>query len=233
MSETYKTDAENPPPLWPSVSYWERSGDPFHADAFKGLELGDKQALFIGGMGDVLNKPKAATRAQGWMAIEWTENPVGFVADGTEYQVAEKAEYVIHDNGPNPNIVAEPKAVDFFIARWWPRYYYVLEAHEYTFDTLHKIAHDKDTLYVVMGQDVYAKLRDDLERVLILKENSEEATPQFAGKPLFVEPPADVRGNRRGMELPGKFAIGRKRRTRRPCGGNLSEFLNDDGKEMR
>ena len=233
MSETYLVSAECPPPLWSGVAYWERSNDPFHADAFKGIDLKDKAALFVGGMGDVLNKPKQDTRKSGWMAIEWTENPVGFVADGTEVTETTRTKFVIHENGPNAWKVAEPEAVDFVTARWYPRYYYYLQGYEYDFDTLRRVAHEKDVAYVIMDNEVYAKLREDLERVLILQPNSTAETPKFAGKPLFVEPPKEVRGTSRGMELPGKFAVGRIRKNRRPNVGSLSEFLNEEGEDAR
>jgi hypothetical protein len=228
---TYLVDENNPPPLWSGVAYWERSNDPFHADAFKGLEVNGKNTLIVTTDKDA--KLSEGKRKSGWMAIEWTENPVGFVGDGTEVTETTKTQYVIHELGPNAWKIAEPQAVDFVTARWYPRYFYYLEGHVYDFDTLRRVAHDKDTAYIVMDNEVYAKLREDLEKVLILEPNSTQETPKFAGKPLFVEPPADVRGNSRGMELPGKFAAGRIRKTRRPNVGSLSEFLNEEGKDAR
>lgn len=54
------------------LAYWERSSDPSHVDAFP-KELRNAEGLTKG------------TRAEGWMAIDWSENPIGFIADGEEY----------------------------------------------------------------------------------------------------------------------------------------------------
>ena len=228
---SYIVDENNPPPLLTGVAYWERSNDPFHADAFKGLEVNGKNTLIV--TSDKDSQISQGPRKSGWMAIEWTENPVGFVGDGTEVTETTRTKYVIHEKGPNAWKIAEPEAVDFVTARWFPRYYYYLTGHVYDFDTLRRIANEKDVAYILMDNEVYAKLRADLESVLTMLPSSGEEAPKFAGKPLFVEPSAEVRGSSRGMELPGKFAVGRIREGRRPNVGSLSEFLNDDGKEMR
>lgn len=57
--------------------YLERSSDPWHADAFP---QGMKHAGTTG------------ERKEGWMIIDWAENPVGFVPDGTPLEKANKAE---------------------------------------------------------------------------------------------------------------------------------------------
>lgn len=73
------TVSENSPPQWRlGVSYWERSEDPFHAEAFP-LEY--RKAIST-------NEPRRA----GWMAIDYVENPIGFVADGTECELAAQFE---------------------------------------------------------------------------------------------------------------------------------------------
>lgn len=71
-----KVDKDNKPPvggMGGSIHDWERSSDPWHVDAFKG----------IGGISadEWANKGK---RADGWMALDWCGNSLGFVADGTE-----------------------------------------------------------------------------------------------------------------------------------------------------
>ena len=81
---SYLVSKDCPPHFGPSVNYWERSLDPFHADAFKGVaeQIGkgcEVVLACIGGQIDI--SPK---RREGWMAIDWIENPIGFVPDGTE-----------------------------------------------------------------------------------------------------------------------------------------------------
>jgi hypothetical protein len=53
-----------------SVVDFERSLDPWHEDAFP-AEL--REAGTTG------------KRQEGWMALDWCGNPLGFIPDGTEY----------------------------------------------------------------------------------------------------------------------------------------------------
>lgn len=95
-----------PPPMSYGVCYWERSPDPFHADAFKGVDLPpNTEVLVIGG------EPRPVTtksRGNGWLAIDWCENPVGFVPDGTAIDQESTQEFTIAP-GPHGNLVAYPK----------------------------------------------------------------------------------------------------------------------------
>lgn len=90
---TYLVSATNlPQDGYYGVSYWERTGDPFHPDAFKGLGLDENTVLVtVGGTMDT-----TSSRKSGWMAIDWIENPVGFVKDGTEMK------------GTPPEVVIQP-----------------------------------------------------------------------------------------------------------------------------
>ena len=60
------------PPAHQCVADWERGVDPWHADAF------------VGTPGETYGAKEP--RKSGWLAIEWTGNVLGFVADGTEYK---------------------------------------------------------------------------------------------------------------------------------------------------
>lgn len=51
---------------------WERGLDPFHADAFKGLERE------LGG-----NPGSSGERGSGWFLLDGHQNTIGFVPDGT------------------------------------------------------------------------------------------------------------------------------------------------------
>ncbi len=54
--------------------YWERSSDPWHAEAFK--EIDD---IYSG----IKKKYKNMPRSNGWMGIDYCGNCIGYVADGT------------------------------------------------------------------------------------------------------------------------------------------------------
>lgn len=73
-----KVDAQTPPPLPPSGFYLERTVDPFHFDALP-ADLSPDTAIFTMG-----GEFKGGPRQEGWMVIDWVENPIGFVPDGEE-----------------------------------------------------------------------------------------------------------------------------------------------------
>lgn len=73
---SYLVNEQTPPQFSGSVAYWSRSADPFHVDAFKGIDLQGSTIVTIGGA------ITGGTRKLGWMAIDWCENPIGFVPDG-------------------------------------------------------------------------------------------------------------------------------------------------------
>lgn len=94
-----------PPPMSYGVCYWERSTDPFHADAFKGLDLPQNtEVLVIGGEPRLIDE---GPRGTGWLAIDWCENPIGFVLDGTEIDQEPGQEFTITP-GPHGWAVAYP-----------------------------------------------------------------------------------------------------------------------------
>jgi hypothetical protein len=73
-------DKDTPPPLRSAMSAvaWERCGDPFHVDAFKGTGVDLDKAICIGG------EISKGVRREGWMALDWCGNPVGWIHDGAE-----------------------------------------------------------------------------------------------------------------------------------------------------
>jgi hypothetical protein len=64
-----------PPNHW-AGEYWERSKDPFHPEAFAGIPA-ENVMVFVGG------SMSTGQRKEGWLAIDYAENPIGFVPDGT------------------------------------------------------------------------------------------------------------------------------------------------------
>lgn len=86
MSYTIGPDA--PPPFTGRADYYERSNDPFHVSATEHVE---GTALFIGGA-VYTSEP----RRNGWMAIDYCENAVGFYPDG-----------MVMDCEPEPFVIQE------------------------------------------------------------------------------------------------------------------------------
>jgi hypothetical protein len=54
---------------YPGPHFFERSGDPFHANAAPD---------------EFKSSFKQGEQQKGWMCIDWAGNPIGFVPDGTE-----------------------------------------------------------------------------------------------------------------------------------------------------
>lgn len=79
---SYAVDEKNPPPLGGSVAYWDRTQDPFHADAFAGVEIPFSSVLVTIGGGGI----KVGKRRDGWMAYDWIHNPIGWSADGEVFE---------------------------------------------------------------------------------------------------------------------------------------------------
>jgi hypothetical protein len=98
-----KVDAATPPPLpiGYGCAYYERTEDPFHVDALPTDMPADTMVVAIGG------QFKDGPRQQGWMQIDWYENPIGFIADGEEF-TGDPPKYVLRD-GPYGKLCAYPE----------------------------------------------------------------------------------------------------------------------------
>ena len=79
MNILYKTD-ENTPPPFEGVSYYERCCNPF-----------DQSKILSALQG----KPAPKLPDSGWMAIDFYENPIGFVPDGSCYEPNRKPEFEV------------------------------------------------------------------------------------------------------------------------------------------
>lgn len=88
--DSFTTSAEQPPPFESGMWYWERSLDPWHSSAFPT---------------EIAITPSPYPRKGGWMAIDWIENPVGFVPDGT---VIERQDEHVIKMGPYGHLCAYP-----------------------------------------------------------------------------------------------------------------------------
>jgi hypothetical protein len=61
-----------------AIHDWSRGSDPWHRDAFP-EEFHD-------------SAPKQGVRKEGWYALDWCGNIIGFVADGTPTPPGQRAE---------------------------------------------------------------------------------------------------------------------------------------------
>lgn len=78
-------------PAVSTAKYMERSKDPFHSDAFPA------EFKHAGTDGE---------RREGWMLIDWYENPIGFIPDGTPLDKPEP-ESKIFVGPANPTVKQE------------------------------------------------------------------------------------------------------------------------------
>lgn len=99
-----KTSISVPPPS-ENTFYWERGSDPFHPLAFKGIE----------GI-SFPSKDASKPRAEGWMAIDYAENEIGFVPDGTEFDT-EPDRYMLGNSSYDRLCAVPEKCYDEFATR--------------------------------------------------------------------------------------------------------------------
>lgn len=100
----YVTNIACPPCEFLGEFYWERSLDPWHPDAFNNVLQVSWWTKFVRRFQNI---PK---RKEGWMAIDYAENAIGFIPDGTECAVP-KHKYVIRETY-KARLCAIPDVVD-------------------------------------------------------------------------------------------------------------------------
>ena len=209
---SYLVSAENPPSygLGHEV-YWERSVDPFSRAAIQaafqaeGLNMGTK----------VFDEPQRS----GWMAIEWAENPVGFVPDGYECWVDVMPEYHFTDEGPSGHRIAERALNSLENARWYQSHGYVLTKRIYSEAELIKLSRVPDCHAIIMHEDDVLEFSESLFAV------NEDCivSASINSKPLFVSPTYTPESNKRQPVLKGEFIAVMKRHGLKPK-GTVSEF---------
>lgn len=143
------------PPSFQGVDYWERGGDPFHADAFKGTELAG-----FGSKGE---------RRKGWMAIDWCENPIGFVPDGT--QCAGTAPKFTLIEAPNPALpsghsIAVRKYADWLSAAIFVKHDGMYTEIKPTFEALWEESQRDDVLFLLVSRERWEELIGYIEPML-------------------------------------------------------------------
>jgi hypothetical protein len=99
---TITVSGDSPPPYLFGGEYWERSSDPFHWKALGNIPT--KNIVIIG------KELSQGERKDGWLLIDYAENPIGFIPDGTQYEGNDKlnqVKYTFHV-GPCKHICAYP-----------------------------------------------------------------------------------------------------------------------------
>lgn len=93
-SDKILTSETQPPELPGFGSYWERSTDPFDP------------ITILAALAQATNKPvdeleslRDKPPVLGWMLIDWCENPIGFVADGSNAGNPQTFEITQDDKG--------------------------------------------------------------------------------------------------------------------------------------
>lgn len=143
------------PPSFQNVDYWERSGDPFHADAFKSTELEGFGAKGV--------------RRMGWMAIDWCENPVGFVPDGAVFQ-GEAPRFTLIE-APNPALPSGHTIVVREYRDWKEASIFVKHDGVYTeiqptIEALWEESQREDVLFLLVSKERWQELLSWLEPLL-------------------------------------------------------------------
>lgn len=159
------------------VMYWERSADPWHPDAMNA-------ALIAEGITPL--KSNGKPREQGWMAIEWTENPVGFVPDGHKYEAEVVTEYNLHTNGLNANVIAERKPNSLRHARWFQRHLFKLTLHDYSRAELSRAAANAATEYMIVHTTDMEDFLTDLHMVSDPQYPHKGSDATLNGKAVFL-----------------------------------------------
>lgn len=94
-----QTSIAYPPPK-SDYSFWERSLDPWHPDAFADVEAPSVRRLF--------KVAKKTPRAEGWMGMDHCGNCLLFIPDGSEFE-SHDDDYILKESYPGvlcavPNI---------------------------------------------------------------------------------------------------------------------------------
>lgn len=175
----YTVSNEQPPPYLEGVQYWERSIDPSNP----GLMAA---ALKVEGIRTPEYKGPPPSR--GWLAIEWTENPVGFYADGAEFEADEKPEYHFTEVGPSGHRIAERALNCLKHARWYQSHGYILVRTGYTSRTVIEKTALIDCHAIIMNQEDMEKFSAEFATVQYKRHEEKPTGNSINAKPLFIVP---------------------------------------------
>lgn len=210
----YKVNAENPPPYCPGVQYWERSGDPFNPGLLAA-------ALEAEGIRSPIKD--TAPQKQGWMAIEWTENPVGFIPDDHEVEAEVMPEYHFTDEGPCGHRIAERALTSLENARWYQAHGYLLKRHVYSSREVIGQAALIDCHAIILSHADMEAFAYEFATVQYKHHEVKPTGSSINAKPVFIVPAGEPEANKRRMLAEGEFITVVKRHGLKPK-GTISEF---------
>lgn len=210
----YVVSAKCPPPYCPGIAYWERSVDPSNP----GL-------LFAAMKAEGLKVPKDAgpPPAQGWLGIEWTENPIGFIPDGHVFEADVKPEYHFTEVGPCGHRIAERALTSLENARWFQSHGNILVKHTYASRVVIGQAALIDCLAIIMHKRDMDAFASEFATVQYKAHEVKPEGNSINAKPVFVYDPEDYDPQKRIPLADGEFITVMRRHGLKPK-GTISEF---------
>lgn len=200
---SYTVGPTQPPAFDGSVDYWERSPDPAHPNAFKGTEL----------EGSFTTK---VPQRQGWMAIDWIENPIGFVADGTRIPgIAPKFELIEapHPALPSGHSIAVRIYDNWFSAAKCVKHDGVYHEVEPTVEALFRESQRDDVKFLIVSKERWNEMIGSFDALLVRDVNLanclEGAYGTLNDKPVYTD--AFESSDNKQQIFPGRQFSVRKR----------------------
>lgn len=210
----YKLSSENPPPYGFGVQYWERSGDPFNPGLL---------AAALAAEGYQSTVKDTTPQKQGWMGIEWSENPIGFLPDGHEVEVEEMPAYHFTDVGPCGHRIAERALTTLENARWYQAHGYILVRHTYSSREVIGQAALIDCHALILSHADMEAFAYEFATVQYKQHEVKPSGSSINAKPVFIVPADDPPENKRRQLAEGEFIAVMKRHGLKPK-GTISEF---------
>lgn len=209
----YVISANCPPPYCPGVAYWERSVDPSNP----GL-------LFAAMKAEGLKVPKdvGPPPAQGWLGIEWTENPIGFICDGDEFDIDEAPAYNIFPEGPSGHPIAERALTTLENARWFQSHGYKLVRHPYSSREVIGQAALIDCHALILSHEDMQSFAAEFATVQYKHHEEKPEGNSINAKPVFIVPTVQDPAKCRMLD-PGTFTTVMLRHGLKPK-GTISVF---------
>lgn len=206
---------DQPPPHIGGVLYWERCNNPFDPGII---------AAAIESEGFKVVKSPLARPVDGWLAIEWGENPVGFYSDGMMFDCegSEQAAYHFTDVGPSGHRIAERALNSLQNARWFQSHGYILVRVGYNSRTVIEKVASIDCHAIIMHTADVDAFGAEFATVPLAR-TPESPQPSINSKPLFIVPETTEPPMRAALEEPGEFIVVMKRHGLKPK-GTISEF---------
>lgn len=207
---------DQPPPYVGGVLYWERSVNPFDPGII---------AAAIESEGFKVAKTAHGRPAEGWLAIEWSENPVGFYSDGMvlDCESEEQAAYHFTEVGPCGHRIAERALTTLENARWYQAHGYILVRHTYSSREVIGQAALIDCHALILSHADMEAFAYEFATVQYKQHEVKPSGSSINAKPVFIVPADDPPENKRRQLAEGEFIAVMKRHGLKPK-GTISEF---------